>query len=253
MTGRSFNWSPSITTGLGLDIAKGNIPKHETGSIFGRNDDIDPAAEEMIWDHGGFEVYLTANTELFLSSTDAADTNVGVFVWGMTDDFVTKRELHVFTSGQAQQSIGDWFRVFRIVVVSGDAPLGDLYCAQADTLTGGLPDTPTKVHLHMLVNTNTTHKASITIPADHTMYIVRLFMAVRRGEDAVIAFRSKMPDYPAFIENTTFPVYQSETFLHFDPPFVLLAKMDFEFSARTVTNNTQVTVNAGFIMVDNRP
>ena len=238
----SFNFS----------IAKGDVPNHSAGTIFGRNQDIDPAAEELIWDYGGMEIYLTANTELFLSSDNAGDTDINVFAWGMTDDYVFKQQTYNFTAGQSQQSIGDFFRIFRLVIVAGNnAPLGNIYCAQADTLTAGVPDTASKVHAYMAQGTNITHKASGTVPVDHTMNVTRLFMGVRRGEDAVIQFRQKAFGAPDFVESSSFPLYQTSDFLVFDPPFEIAGKTDFEFTAITVTNNTQVSLNTAYILVDN--
>jgi len=238
------------TENYGLDTAKGNIAGHSTGTIFGRNQDIDPAAEELIWDYGGTETYLTADTELFLSSTSASDTNVGVFIWGMTDDYVFKQIIHTHTAGQTQESIGSFFRIFRMVVVSDDASLGDIYIAETDTLTSGVPDTASKVHGFMEQGTNITHKAAGTVPVDHSMYVHRLFMGVRRGEDAVIQFRQKGFGSPDFVEASSFPLYQNSQFLVFDPPFIIPEKTSFEFTATTVTNNTQVIVNTAYTLVD---
>jgi len=239
----------------GLEIAKGNIASHSAGTIFGHNLDIDPANEALMWDYGDvqfFEIYLTADTELFISSDNAGDIDVNVFVWGMTEDYVFKQQVVNFTAGQSQQSIGDFFRIFRLVIVAGgNEPLGDIYCAEADTLTLGIPDTSAKVHAYMRQGSNITHKASGTVPVDHTMYVTRMFIGTRRGEDAVFQFRQQPFGYPAFIEASSFPVYQSSEFLIFDPPFVIDGKTSFEFSARTLTNNTQATINIAYILVDN--
>ena len=235
-----------------FEVAKGNVADHDTGTIFGRNQDVDPAAAELLWDFGGLEIYLTADTEVFLSSTDAGDTNVNVFVWGLDDNYNFKIETHLFTSGLSQQSIGNFFRIFRLVVVAGGAaPLGDIYCAEADTLTLGVPDTAAKVHALMAAGDGVTHKASGTVPAGYTMHVVRMFQGVRRGEDAVIVFRSKTFGAPMFVESTSFPLYQSSGFFVFDPPFIIAEKTDFEFLATTVTNNTEVTLNIGYILVRN--
>ena len=235
----------------GLAVAKGLVDGHSTGTIFGRNTDIDPAAEELIWDYGGIETYLTANAELFLSSDNAGDTDINIFVWGMTDDFEFKQQVVNFTSGQSQQSIGVFFRIFRLVTTAGNnEPLGNIYCAEADTLTGGAPNTAAKVHAYMAQGTNITHKAAGTVPANQAMYVHRLFMGVRRGEDAVIQFSQTPFGYPAFVESSSFPLYQNSQFLVFDPPFVISAKTSFEFTATTVTNNTQVIVNTAYTLVD---
>ena len=233
-----------------LEIAKNNVLGHVTGTIFGRNQDIDPAAPEMVWDYGGLEVYLAANTEVFLSSTSISDTDVGIFVWGMTDDYVFKQEVHIFTSGQSQQSIGSFFRIFRLVVVSGSEPLGDIYCAQADTLTAGEPDTATLVHAKMAIGTGITHKMAGTVPVGFEMHVVRMFMGVRRGEDVVFQFRQMAFGTPMFVEASSFPLYQASEFLTFDPPFVIDEKTDFDFLAETVTNNTEAVLNLAYILID---
>lgn len=241
-----------IYEGFGLAIAKNIIPGHSTGTIFGRNTDVDPAAEELVWDYGGMEIYLTADTELFLSSDSASDADINIFVWGMTEDFVFKQSVVNFTSGQAQQSIGNFYRIFRLVVIAGNnAPIGNIYCAESDTLTLGAPNTAAKVHGYMALGTNITHKSAGTVPAGHTMYVNRMFMGVRRGEDAVIQFRQKPLGYPDFVEASSFPLYQSSEFLVFDPPFVIDEKTDFELTASTVTNNTQVVLNIAYTLVDN--
>lgn len=240
-----------IYKGFDLEVAEGTVPGYSVGTVFGRNLDLDPAGQESIWDYGGLFSYLTADTEIFMSSTSTADVNVGVVINGMTDDYVLKNEIHFHTEGQSQHSIGNWFRIFKMTVIAGDAPVGDLYIAEADTLTGGEPDTASKVQGHMVAGTNTTHKAAYTVPAGYRLYITRLFLGTRRGEDAVFSFYVKPETAPAFIEASDFPTYQSTLFSVFSPPFVVTEKTDFEFRATTVTNNTQASANFGYILKDN--
>ena len=71
-------------------------------------------------------------------------------------------------------------------------------------------------------------------------------------EDAVITLRSRSDTAPMFVESTSFPIYQQALFLHLDPPFIIAEKTDFDFLASTVTNNTEVVLNLGFSLVDNR-
>lgn len=246
--------SGSGTTDYALELAKGNIAGHSIDTKFGRNTDIDPATQALIWDFGpqqSLEVLLTADTELFVSSSSAADTNIGILIVGMTDTYTKQSSVHIHTQGQTQHSMGTWFRIDSMTIISGSSPQGDLYIAEADTLTLGVPNTPAKVHGFMFQGTGTTHKASGTVPAGHTLYINRVFLGVRRGEDCVFSFYAKTPDMPDFIEASDFPLYQSSVFLTFDPPFPIEEKTDFHFRGLTVTNNTQASVNIGSILVDN--
>jgi len=244
----------NLTEELYLEIVKGNVPGHSVETIFGRNLELDPAAQALVWDYGpvqSLEVLPTADTEMFVSSTSAADTSVGILISGMTDGYINKTELHIHTTGQSQHSMGTWFRVFGMVVVTGSSPAGDLYIAEADTLTAGVPDTSTKVHGYMVQGTGVTHKASGTVPAGHTLYVNRLFLGVRRGEDCVFSFYVKPETFPDFIEASDFPIYQGTLFENFVPPFPITEKVDWEFRGLTVTNNTQASANIGSILVDN--
>lgn len=239
---------------FGLQIAKKKVLGHTVGTIFGHNDDLDPANAAMIWDYGEFqpvEEYLTADTELFMSSSSAADTNVGILIFGMTDDYAYKTELHTHTAGQTQHSVGNWFRVFEMKVVAGSPAAGDIYFTESDTLTLGVPNTPAKVHAKMHQGTGTTHKAAHTVPAGHTLMATRMFLGTRRAEDCVFSFYFKTPTMPAFIESSDFPIYQNNAFLVFDPPFPITEKIDFYFLGTTVTNNTQPSANIGYTLVDN--
>lgn len=243
-----------INTYDGLELAKGNVPGHTIGTAFGHNQNLDPANPAMIWDYGEtqpIEVYLLADTELFLSSSSASDVNVGLMIVGSSEGYIPKAEFHLFTSGQSQQSIGNWFRIDKITVISGNTHLGDIYCAEADTLTAGIPDTAAGVHGWIHDGKGTTHKAVGTVPAGHTMYITRLFLGTRRGEDCVFGFFIKTENMPAFIETSDFPLYQNTLPFPFDPPFAIGEKTDFYFLGTTVTNNTQASANFAYILVDN--
>ena len=47
----------------------------------------------------------------------------------MTDDFALKNDVRVLT-GQTAVSAGDWFRIFRVVIIGGTSNAGDVYLAE---------------------------------------------------------------------------------------------------------------------------
>lgn len=234
-----------------IRVAMGEVPGYSVGTVFGHNQDTDPGAEETVWDYGGIYTYLSADTELFLSSDDAGDTNVGVVVKGLTADHIQKTLVVTFTEGLSQQSIGNWFRIYSMANISGDAALGNVYVAESDTLTLGVPDTAAKVKALMSSGEHVTHNAIYTVPADHTLLVTRLLLGVRRNEDAVYKFLARGETYPAFLETSEYPIYQSTLFATFDPQFVISEKTDVEFRASTLTNNTQASINFGYVLVNN--
>ena len=57
-----------------LEVSKGNIPGTVAGFISGNNPDVSTTVSETIWSQGGSYVYLTADTQLYISSSSASDT-----------------------------------------------------------------------------------------------------------------------------------------------------------------------------------
>ncbi|MCP4493133.1 MAG: hypothetical protein GY820_38415 [Gammaproteobacteria bacterium] len=233
-----------------FEIKKGNVLGESYGLINGHNPDIDPAAEESIWGFGGIYSYLSADTELFLSSSSASDTNVVVTITGLTDDYAVKTDEITFTSGQAQQTAGDWFRITKMTILSGTAPIGDLYLAESDTVTAGVPDTISKVQDYMAAGINTTRRALYTVPVNHTLYFAHLYLGVRRAEDCEFTYLTRSNNQSGFVVHNTFPLYQNTSIQISDPFEPVEEKTDIEFRGFTLTDNTSATANLGFVLVD---
>ncbi|WP_309498272.1 hypothetical protein, partial [Sulfurovum sp.] len=102
---RNLNSGPGGTAGdYWVEAAAGNIPGSEVGSITGRNLKVGDSVFETLWDQGGNYTRLTADTQLYISSSSASDTAVEVTILGVTDDF--QRVVRtVTTNGQNQVPI----------------------------------------------------------------------------------------------------------------------------------------------------
>lgn len=135
---------------------------------------------QTIWDMSTTITFLSATTELFISSTNAGDTAVSVVVSGVDSSFNTV-DLLVTTNGQTAVSIGNYFRVNRAVVVSATEPVGDLYIASTGTLTGGVPDDLTTVQSRILAGKNVTHNGFYTVPIGKAAIV----MAIRGSSDSI--------------------------------------------------------------------
>lgn len=190
------------------DITLGKVPGQFWWPVGGRSPNMIADIEETIWDQGGIYDYLSADTTLYVSSSDVGDTDVDLTIFGMTDDFVEVVRT-VNTNGQNQVPItGDLFRIFFIVVSGAIAPLGDLYIAESDSLTGGVPDTAAKIKAKIIQGKNATHMANITIPAGHIGIITTAVYSAGKGDE--IIFRPiTRPNGGVFASNSEFPVYQS--------------------------------------------
>jgi len=236
-----------------LDIAREIVKGVSRASVLSFNPDVDIGAPETVWEQGGIYTYLPdgIDTELFMSSTSAADTNISLKIEGMTSDYLINNVEVTFIGGQSQQTIGSFFRIFKITVISGGAaPVGDMYLAESGALTNGVPNTISEIKAKMIQGSNITQLGLFTVPANHTMYIVVIVTHIRKNKDAVISLIVKPEGFPDFIQTSQFPNFQNSFQLPLDPPFAVKEKTDVEIRATTTTNQTEVSANIGYILVN---
>lgn len=108
---------------------------------------------ETVWEYGGSETYATTNAIDYVSSSDAADTATVMYVEGHTVSGTgASSEFTLVTqtltlNGQSKVALTTPLaRVGRAYVSSGTLA-GDFYVFEDDTLTGGVPNTASKVHI----------------------------------------------------------------------------------------------------------
>lgn len=116
-----------------------------------------------IWDNDFDYTPLNGSTEVFVNSTNAGDTTQEVSVGGLDANFqfaVTT----VTLNGQTQVSLGNFTHVQTCVLASGSTPAGDVYVAESDTLTAGVPNTNSKVKAKMIQGNNNTRNGFFMVP-----------------------------------------------------------------------------------------
>ncbi len=197
---KNINLGPGGQSGDYLmEVASGNIPGDEDERFTGRCLKIGQGIFETLWDQGGDLVYLTSDTQLFISSSDAADVGVFVRVEAMTDDY-ERITYTVETDGQTQVPLsGLAFRVIQCLTLAGSAiPVGDLYIAEADTLTAGVPQTASKIKSKIslspgdsgqFASTNITHNGFFTVPAGKRLHSLIYLGTTAKNCDIVADLR----------------------------------------------------------------
>lgn len=233
-----------------LEVARGNVKGSSISAVRGYNASISTATKETLWDQGGLYTYLAADTELFLSSSSAVDTNVGVIITGLTSDYELKTVTITLTSGQTQLSVGLFFRVFRVIVVAGAAPLGDLYLAESGSLTAGVPDNTSSIKNKVVQGINVSRSGLFTVPINTSMYIYRHSSHTRKNKDAVVLPLARLEGFPDFIEVTQFPTFQSSFESNLVLPVKVNAKTDFELRSSTDTNGTEVVAAVDYLLIE---
>jgi len=180
---RSGYFTVPVAPDFLLEIAKGRMPGYRSNQILAVNRDVN-ASHQTVWDLSGAEFQLfSAPKELFVSSTDPGDS-IEVKVQGVDGNFVEK-EVIVNLNGQNQVSVGDFHRVNKTRNNTTTELLGAIYVAEADTLTGGKPDTDAKVQDIIPFDPDVGRSYSIsasgifTVPANHTlfMFVARMYVS----------------------------------------------------------------------------
>ncbi len=156
-----------IKTGFDWDFmfaaACGRVPGVSPNLIVGDSPSLDTAdGTNTIWDKKGIAPQLSAAATMYASSSSAADTAAFVVVIGLDENYDVKSTTTQLT-GQTQVSVGDFLVVHAAQVVVADVA-GDIYIAETDTLTGGVPDTDSKIHSKIIAGKNVTHNAFFVIP-----------------------------------------------------------------------------------------
>ena len=154
------------------------VSKAKSLSKFGRNATVSTSFE-TVWEYGGNETYVTSNVINTMSSSSASDTDVDVTIEGHTVSGTGADAQFTFviqtanTDGQGKVVLATPLaRVSRAYVSGATAPLGDIYIAEDDTLSGGVPTTASKVHITILGTAGQTQSFKAATTFSNTDYFI---------------------------------------------------------------------------------
>lgn len=242
-----------------IEVASGNVAGDEDERFTGRSLSIGTGAFETLWDQGGDLTYLTSNTQLYISSSSASDTTVAVRIEAMTDDY--ERITYTVTcNGQTQVALpGLAFRVIQCLVLAGAAtPVGDLYIAETDTLTGGVPDNAAKIKSKIALSAfdagqfaseNITHNGFYTVPANLRLHSLIYLGTAAKGDDirADLRVRAEGGAWLSIFNNWA---YQSIVPIELINRGSIGAKSDIEIRVLSGNAGGQFEANFQFILRD---
>lgn len=228
-------------------------PKAKSLYKFGKNLDLDAAAPETVWEHGGDEVYVTTNSIDTLSSSSTSDTAVTVRIEGHTvsgtgtDSQFTFVVQDASVNGQNKVTLTTPLaRVSRVYVTSTTQAVGDVLVYEDTTIVGGVPSDDTKVHIGIYASThgdNQSFKAATTFSNTDYFLLTSLILSVGKKTAATVDFSVEMRSpggifLPAF--QTT--LSDSSNSFQYDakPIFIVPKNYDIRIEAATSTNNTEV-------------
>lgn len=222
---------------------------------FGKNVDLD-TAWETVWVQGGDETYVTTNAIDTISSSNAGDTQQ-VFIEGhtvagtgtsATFTFVTQTAT---LNGQNKVVLTTPLaRVSRMYNTGTTAFAGDIYTYEDDTLTGGVPNTASKIHLKILGSAGDTQSFKAATTFSNTDYFICTggFASINKATSAAVDFEFQVRTVGSVFRpvarislNSTGATTQQ---INFDPYVVVPKNADVRVRAIASVNNCEV--NASF-------
>jgi len=220
---------------------------------FGRNTSVASGVQEVIWDQSDASyTYMTSASTLYISSSNNGDDQT-YEVQGLDANWGIQI-VDVTLNGQTPVALSEaWIRVFRAKNLNGTNSSGDVYIADDNTVSGGVPTVATTIKAKVLIGTNQTNMAIYTIPANHKGYLADWYASLlrasgtaalaadcdlfRRSEGGV--FRST---HPIGIQNTGQGIHHYA----WPYPLELAAKTDIEVPAQPTAS---ADVSAGFTVL----
>ena len=176
-----------------LQVARGQIPWHESITVFGYNDDVDSSLE-TVWPYGGILQFPSTALQLSVSSDNANDTAAGtgartVYLSGLDANHNTISETVTLNGLTAVTTTNSYLHVNQCYVAtagSSDSAAGNIYFGTG-VVTLGIPAT---VYDIIKYDYNTRVTGSYTIPAGYTGYVMQgLFAAGQASSSSAITGR----------------------------------------------------------------
>jgi len=231
-----------------LEVAKGKIDGHRIAFIpaFG---DIS-TTETLIWRHGGAYTFNDTAATLYLSSSDNTDTQDVRIVW--LDANYEEQTSLVTLQGHTLVTIGTGLRVNEIYTLDSTSTAGDVYVANANNHTNGVPNNQAEIVATFDSDAQVRQMGLYTVPAGYTVFGVgEIYFSSPKGRDNDFFWNTRNPTTPTpTLKTNVTSIYQSTVAieLSYSP---LPEKTDVFFTANTSTGSGHVTMSCPILIVDN--
>ena len=226
-------------------------PKAKSLFKFGKNLAVGTSLE-TVWETGGTETYVTTNAIDTVSSSATEDTAVTLYLEGHTVTGTGTDAQFGFTSQLVELNgrnkvllATPLARVSRSYVTSGTL-VGDVYIAEDDTLTNGVPQTQSKIHLGVYHATNgdsQSFKAATTLSNDDYLMVTSVIFSVGKKTTATVDFSVEvrsvgsifLPKFQASLNTTGNDSIQIDA----KPYFIVPKNADIRIEALASTTNVE--------------
>lgn len=224
--------------------------KAKTLYKFGRNADIGTGAYTTVQREGGDETYCTTNAIDKFSSSNAGDTQE-IVIEGHTiaDGELTFATQTVTLNGQTETSLTTPLaRVTRLYNNGTTDFTGDIYVYEDDTVTGGVPQTASKIHMKV-TDGNQSEKCSTSFSNSDYFIVTEFIGHVFEKTSVNVEFIGELRQV-----GTTNKVFRrvfstagsngQPTVVKFDPPIII--PKNYDARVRAISSSAGTDVGAAF-------
>lgn len=233
-----------------FNVSKGLVPGHSMVYVNSYANTIG-TTEKLIWPFASQYVFSDTPSTLYLSSTNAADTQTLLIDW-LDGDYVQHQDF-VALNGQTpvEFAMGMGSRVNRALVTGPTETQGNVYIARDNAHTNGVPNDSSMIVMAFEQRTQTRSMGMYTVPAGHTLYGVSGYFSAPKNRDNDFFWNIRNPDTGLPATNTNVvSVYQSTVEVNFRATPVP-EKTDAFFTSSTETGNGRVSSRIVAMLVDN--
>src|SRR6056300_375273 len=228
-------------------------PKAKSLLKSGKNESLGTSIE-TIWEQGGNETYATTNAIDSISSSSGSDTEVmtieGHTVSGTgTDAQFTFVIQTVTLAGQTETPlVTPLARVSRAFNAGATTLVGDVYIYEDDTVTSGVPQTASKIHMKIPAGQNTSFKGSTTFSNTDYFIMTEMHFAVGKKASATVDFDMEIRKVgglflPKFQTTLATTGSNSEN-IEFRPYFIVPKNADIRI--RAIGSTTAIEADCNF-------
>lgn len=214
---------------------------------FGKNENV--GTSEVMVEPSGTETYVSDNTIAYFSSSSGSDTGSMVVEYHTVDgngDFTFGTQT-VTLAGQTKTALTvPCARVSRIYNDSATNWVGVIYIYEDDTVTAGVPQTASKIHIQTTTGDNNSYKAATTFSSTDYAIITYFYADVNKkanaNVDVELQVRQKGKVFRDVFARSCSNSMGVEMVL--DPPIIVPPNADVRVMAESDTAST--SVSAGF-------
>lgn len=192
------------------------------------------------------ETFVSSNLIINISSSDASDTEeIGVVGHKLVGSELIEVTQFITLNGQNKVLLDTpLMRCNRLFANGSNDIVGNVCTYEDDTITNGVPDTPTKVHC-MLMEGNTSFKASTSISSNEFYIITQMMASINKKTSATIdaeiqsrAFGKVFRTGPIVSLSST---GVNTIAVSVDPAIIIPSNYDVRLRAKASTTNVSVS------------